>query len=344
MTQWCQGCPGPVAEPHQCTFQLLPRHNEVLSWTYSTCSATRREHHTKSQRPETVKGSKVPYRARNGKVSIIYLSIKIGSFQMPRFAIRCRVHWGQVRWMECSTSDRWFFDGFFDHLKWQLFNFYTLQALQALLGITPSHARKVQLLQSAVNYIQYIAVLPTLTLHVWCYKYEKFITPRQDIQIVNQVSALLYSTLVFVSAFLQSLPSQDPRHQPCWLHGPPEPSDVSTVVLLSSTPNVESMETETLLRPTSCFVSQQKHTSHHEPKPMKTWRIGYRPGSQCSKERQRALERPDLCRFQLIHVDSRIRRLYRNIARQDAASPRNGTRTRTWHQRNQWVMWFGIPV
>ena len=93
MTQWCQGCPGPVAEPHQCTFQLLPRHNEVLSWTYSTCSATRREHHTKSQRPETVKGSKVPYRAIDGKVSI-YLS-KLGRFRC-RFAIRCRVHWGQV--------------------------------------------------------------------------------------------------------------------------------------------------------------------------------------------------------------------------------------------------------
>lgn len=278
-------------------------------------------------------------------LSYIYLS-KLGRFRC-RFAIRCRVHWGQVRWMECSTSETQVTDGFlivfFGYLKWQLFNFYTLQALQALLGITPSHARKVQLLQSAVHHIQYMTVLPTLMLHVWCYKYEKFITPRQDIEIVNQVSALLYCTLVFVSAFLQSLPSQDPRHQPCWLPGPPEPSDVSTVLFLSSTPYVESMETETLLRPTSCFVSQQKHMSHHEPKPMKTWRIGYRPGSQCSKERQRALERPDLCRFQLIHVDSRIRRLYRNIARQDAASPRNGTRTRTWHQRNQWVMWFG-PV
>lgn len=105
MTQWCQGCPGPVAEPHQCTFQLLPRHNEVLSWTYSTCSATRREHHTKSQRPETEE----PYMARY--LSYIYLS-KLGRFRCRDSVIRCRVHWGQVRWMECSTSETQVTDGF----------------------------------------------------------------------------------------------------------------------------------------------------------------------------------------------------------------------------------------
>lgn len=208
-------------------------------------------------------------RAIYGKVSIIYLSIKIGSFQMPRFGhsvpspLRSSEMDGVFH--EWNTSDWWFLMVFFRYLKWQLANFYTLQALQALhLGITPSHARKVQLLQCAVHHIQYMTVLPTLMLHVWCYKYEKFITPRQDIQIVNQVSALLYCTLVFVSAFLQSLPSQDPRHQPCWLPGPPEPSDVSTVLFLSSTPYVESMETETLLRPTSCFVSQQNHMSQNQ--------------------------------------------------------------------------------
>lgn len=86
-----------------------------------------------------------------------------------QFGRRCRFgadNWGQVNriWME--------------HHEWQMVrcflvifdiatsvNFYTpMRALH--LGITPSHAGKVQLLQSAVNHIQYMAVLPT-----WCYMF-----------------------------------------------------------------------------------------------------------------------------------------------------------------------------
>lgn len=92
MTQWCQGCPGPVAEPHQCTCQLLPRHNEVLSWTYSTCSATRREHHTKSQRPET---ARYP-RAMQSHMARLFLS-KSGRF-------RCR----KLRFGAESTEVKWY--------------------------------------------------------------------------------------------------------------------------------------------------------------------------------------------------------------------------------------------
>lgn len=57
-----------------------------------------------------------------------------------------------------------------------------------------------------------------------------------------------------MSACLQSLPCQDPRHQPCWLPGPPEPSDVSTL----------------------CFV--QHHVllvnKNTRAKTNETWRIG----------------------------------------------------------------------
>lgn len=211
-------------------------------------------------------------KAWNGKVSKSHaepygkvIFIKIGSFQMPKTSIRCRIHWGQVIWMGCSTSA--IFDRQWNvNLSTSTLCKHCKHCKHSTLGSPhpmPEKFSSCNLPSITYNTWQ-MAVLPTLMLHVWCYKYEKFITPRQDIQIVNQVSALLYCTLVFVSAFLQSLPSQDPRHQPCWLPGPPEPSDVSTVLFLSSTPYVESMETETLLRPTSCFVSQQNHMSQNQ--------------------------------------------------------------------------------
>ena len=94
--------------PHKCTFQLLPRHNEVLLWMYSTCSATRREHHTKSQRPEWQSiyqlGERCPFGADNwGQVNRIRM--KRHKWQMV-IILQKKIKWSQVSTctLQCNHS------------------------------------------------------------------------------------------------------------------------------------------------------------------------------------------------------------------------------------------------